>query len=125
MNVRIPQLPDLGKAIELYYARTELSTEDIKCLFGINSSARVARMKKLARELMVEQDIPYWNAYNVNTKAAYQAWGLNIKDLEQRYAKLKKLGLSNKPKIYIGGKRPDAKAASAQKENSPAAGKAV
>jgi len=29
----------------------------------------------------------------VNTKSAYKAWGIDINDLEKRYAKLKKLGM--------------------------------
>lgn len=98
MEVRIPQLTDIGKAIELYYARIELSNQDIKDLFGITSSTRIVRLKNLAKERMIKENVPYWNALHVNTKTAYQAWGLDIKDLESRYAKLQKLGLLNNPK---------------------------
>lgn len=97
MNVRIPQITDIGKAIELYYARIELSNEDIKALFGAISTGRILRLKNLAKERMLEEDVPYWNALHVNTKTAYEAWGLDIKDLEIRYAKLRKLGMLNNP----------------------------
>lgn len=42
---------------------------------------------------MNENDVPQWNALRVNTKTAYEAWGLNIDDLERRYRKLQKLSL--------------------------------
>lgn len=89
MNVRIPQITDLGAAIQLYYERLELSNADIELLFGSHSSTTIAGLKSMAREKMRENNIPCWNAQRVNTEAAYSAWGLSIDDLERRYMKLK------------------------------------
>ena len=38
---------------------------------------------------MVDRNITVWNAQRVNTEIAYEAWGLNIADLERRLKKLK------------------------------------
>lgn len=92
--VRIPQITDLKKAIEIYYKWIEIGNQQIMNLFGKMSRARLVRLKKLAQAKMIEGDIPCWNANCVNTKAAYAAWGLDINDLEDRYKKLKKLNLA-------------------------------
>ena len=40
---------------------------------------------------MAEENIMARDSYSVNTEAAYRAWGLDIKDLENRYSKLQAL----------------------------------
>lgn len=89
IKVRIPQVTSLFIAIKLYYERIELSNADIRSLFGNLSSCTVAKLKDMARQKMIENNVPIWNAQRVNTEAAYEAWGLNIDDLERRYEKLK------------------------------------
>ena len=90
-NVRIPPITSLKTAIELYYSMTELGNSDIKRLFGNHSSATITRLKNKAKQKMIEQGTPVWNAQRVNTKVSYEAWGLDIKDLEFRYKKLQEL----------------------------------
>lgn len=90
-NVRIPPIASLKTAIELYYSRTELGNADIEQLFGKHSTATISRLKRKARQKMVELNTPVWNAGRVNTKAAFESWGLNISDIEKRYKKLKEL----------------------------------
>lgn len=91
INVRIPQVISLAIAIRLYYERIELSNADIEMLFGKHSSSTIAKLKKMAQDKMIEKNIMSLNALCVNTAAAYEAWGLNINDLEYRYEKLKQL----------------------------------
>lgn len=91
INVRIPQVTSIELAIRLYYERTELSNSEIKALFGTRNTT-VCKLKRKARELMIERDTPVWNAQRVNTEVAYEAWGLDIKNLEHRLKKLKSLG---------------------------------
>ena len=91
IRVRIPQIIDLGNAIKLYYMRIELSNADIETLFGKHSRNTVAKLKKMAQNKMVEKNIMSLNALHVNTAAAYEAWGLDINDLEHRFQKLKQL----------------------------------
>lgn len=90
-NVRIPPITSLKTAIELYYSRTELGNSDIEELFGKHSTATVSRLKRKARQKMVELNVPTWNGNRVNTTAAFEAWGLDVKDLERRYKKLQEL----------------------------------
>lgn len=91
IRVRIPQVRSIEGAVRLYYERSELTNNDIKQLFDVHSSATIAKLKKLAREKMIEGNISAWNAQNVNTAAAYEAWGLSIDDLEAQFNKLKRL----------------------------------
>ena len=90
-TVRIPQISSIETALKLYYQKTELNNSEIRELFGEISNATIWRLKRLAKEKMVERDIPSWNAQCVNTTAAYVAWGLDIEDLEHRYKKLKEI----------------------------------
>ena len=89
--MRIPQVTGIETAIEIYYSTIEMKNADIRQLFGKISSSTIAKLKNVARAKMREKDVPTWNANYVNTAAAFEAWGLNIEDLERRAAKLSKL----------------------------------
>lgn len=65
----------------------------MKLLFGNRSSATISRLKKVAKQEMILNDIPTFNANKVNTAIAYKVWGIDVVDLEKRYEKLKKLSL--------------------------------
>ena len=88
-TVRVPQITSLETAIRLYYERIELTNSDIRELFGPLANSTVKRLKEKAELLMVGRNITVWNAQRVNTEIAYEAWGLNIADLERRLKKLK------------------------------------
>lgn len=90
IKIRIPQVTSIELAIRLYYERTELSNSEIKSLFAVGENT-VTKLKRKARELMNERETPVWNAQRVNTEVAYEAWGLDIKNLEHRLKKLKAL----------------------------------
>lgn len=93
MKVRIPQLVDIREAIRIYYTKRELRNADIKTLFGEIGTARLSKLKDLARDAMREQDVPTLDDMAVNTDCAFQAWGISITELEKNYAKLKRLGI--------------------------------
>lgn len=93
IRVRIPAVTDIGTAIRKYYEKTELANADIREIFGAHSSATISKLKGLARQRMVEQGTPSWNENCVNTRNAYESWGLNIEDLERRYKKLKEFSV--------------------------------
>ncbi len=93
----IPKLRSIGKAIQIYYENIELSNADIKELFkskqGKNlSSATISRLKAEVQKAAQERKIPIWDKGCVNTKLAFEVWGLDIGDLEKRWAKLQKFG---------------------------------
>ena len=92
-TVRIPQITSLETAVRLYYERIELSNADIRELFGKLAPATIKSLKNKALAIMTERNTPVWNAQRVNTEIAYEAWGLNITDLEHRLKKLKAMGV--------------------------------
>lgn len=89
--IKRPNVGNLDAAVRLYYEKFELSSDDIKQIFGAKSSSSVARLKKLAREAAVKAGRMPWDAHCVPTDVAYEAWGLEIADLEKRRAKLMKI----------------------------------
>lgn len=93
-NVRIPQITSLKTAIDIYYKHNELSSKEIVELFGNKCYTTIQKLKNKARAEAEAEGKPIFNAANVNTQAAYQAWGLDINDLETRYKKLKELDLN-------------------------------
>lgn len=86
------KLPDLHLALRFYWEKSELTTADIRQLFGVSNST-ATRMKKPVFEMMASSDPPIrtWTANAVNTKTAYEVWGLNIGEIETRLRKLKEL----------------------------------
>lgn len=84
--------PDIEKAVQTYWNKFELESADIKELFGASSSA-VAKLKNTARKLMAEKKVLPFSATAVVTEVAFEAWGLDIRAFEERYKKLKKMGL--------------------------------
>lgn len=82
---------DIGLAVRMYYEKIVLTTSDIKELFGNIGASTVTKYKNKAKQVMAEENVMPWNSSSVDTVCAYKAWGLDIADLEHRYAKLKKL----------------------------------
>ena len=67
--------------------------KEIVSLFGRLSSATVSRLKKITKDEMMKQNILSYGANKVNTRVAFDVWGLDVKDLESRMKKLKELNL--------------------------------
>lgn len=87
------QLTDIEYAVRLYNSKPEISSKEIKKLFGVKSDEVVARLKEQARKVMREKGAECWNPRSVDTECAYIAWHLNIDKLEKMCLKLKKLNL--------------------------------
>ena len=88
-RVRIPQVVSAKDALKLYYTKFELRNADIRALFGERlGTARIAKLKALARDEMRERNVPCLDDYAVNTDCAFTAWGINVDRLESSYAKL-------------------------------------
>lgn len=86
---------DIKTAIRMYYENVEIGNKDIQQLFAEKvGSTRMQSLKQIAKAKMREKGTLIWNANKVNTQDAFEAWGLDIFDLEHRYQKLKKLGLA-------------------------------
>ena len=53
----------------------------------------MAKLKRLAKARMLEEGTISWNALQVNTEAAWRAWGLDITKMEQGLRRLRQLKL--------------------------------
>lgn len=85
-------LPSIEKAVFLYYAKPELENIDIKELFGASDSS-VRRIKAPVLKAMAEQGIKSWAPYTINTRVAYEVWGINIPEYEERLKKLTQINM--------------------------------
>lgn len=89
-RVRTPA--DIAVAVRMYYEKISLGNAEIKELFGITSSSTVSRYKREVVEYFAKKDMsPYCRSSRLDTYRAYEAWGLDINDLEKRLKKLQKL----------------------------------
>lgn len=95
-KVRIPKVASVEAAVRVFYENTELTNANIVELFGSISPKRICKLKEIARKKSEEKETPVWSAVRVNTEDAFEAWGLDIKKLEARYTRLRKMGLDKK-----------------------------
>lgn len=86
--------PDVDTALRLYYSRPELSSKEIKELFGGASDSLVTKKKNVAKSLMKQRNIHTAIPANVNTKVAFEAWHIDIKAYETCYKKSRELGFA-------------------------------
>lgn len=89
----IPSIISIENALKIYYENAEIGNKEIKLLFGKRSSATISRLKNLVKIEMIKREIPTFNVYRVNTAIAYDVWGIDINDLENRMKKIKELSL--------------------------------
>ena len=82
--------PDIETAVRFYYEKPELTTKDIKELFGVCDS-KACVMKKKVKEEMIKSDVKSWLPYSINTRVAYKLWGIDIEDFESRLKKIRRL----------------------------------
>ena len=91
--MNIPQITSIDNALKIYYSYSEIGNKEIASLFGRLSSATTAKLKKLVKEEMMNRDKFSYGFNKVNTTVAYDVWGIDVSDLEQRRKKLKALEL--------------------------------
>lgn len=82
--------PDIEKAVLLYYSKLEIGTSDICKLFDCSRGTGL-KIKNKVRAEMAKMDKQPFLPHHVSTKIAFQVWGLDIKDLEARLKKLRRL----------------------------------
>lgn len=93
-RVRVPAVGGLESAVRIFYENTELRTATIKELFPGVSQTKITKLKLLARAKMAEEGVETFDSTAVNTSCAYASWGLDIKDLEHRLHKVRRLSLT-------------------------------
>lgn len=91
--MRVPMIKSIETAVSVFYRYPQLGNKQIRELFGNIGDARCVALKRLAFDLMNERGIMCYNDVVVNTDVAYDAWGINIADLERRMKKMNQLGV--------------------------------
>ena len=80
--------------MKVYYENAEIGNKEINYLFGNRSSATISRLKRLVKVEMIKQNVPTFNACKINTAIAFNVWGIDINDLENRRKKIQELSLN-------------------------------
>lgn len=88
-----PQITNIDTALAIYYKYPEMCNKHILALFGNHSTATINSLKQRVKAEMIARGVHSHSAYSVNTKIAFEVWGIDVIDLEKRRTKLKKLGL--------------------------------
>lgn len=86
------RFPNIETAVRLYYEKPEITNADIKKLFGTGETQTI-KIKRAVKEEMAKQGVKSWLPHSVNTRIAYQVWGIDIDDFEKRLRKLRALAL--------------------------------
>ncbi|MDR0249541.1 MAG: hypothetical protein LBI44_07830 [Oscillospiraceae bacterium] len=90
----VPQISNIENAVRVYYLYPEIGNKEIAEIFGDrHSSCKIAALKQMVREEMINRNVRSFGIHTVNTGIAYEVWGLNIDDLEKRMEKLRKYGM--------------------------------
>lgn len=82
--------PDVATAVRLYYEKSELTNADIAELFS-TAETQTIKIKKMAKTEMAKRGVKSWLPYSVNTKIAFEVWGIDIDEYEKRLKKLRSL----------------------------------
>ena len=93
MKLNIPPITSIDNALTIYYNHTEIGNKEISTLFGKISSATLAKLKRAVKIEMCDRETHSYGMYKINTKIAFDVWGLDVVDLEKRRNKLKALEL--------------------------------
>lgn len=88
MSSRI-MVQNIETALEIYYTYPEIGTPEIMQLFCCSRST-AARLKDVARAEQQKQEKLTFSPLNVNTKCAFEAWRIDVADLEKRVIKLRR-----------------------------------
>ena len=90
----IPKLTSIDNALKIYYNNAEIGNKEIKDLFGKLSTSTVSRLKKAVKDKMNDAGIYSYGMYKINTRIAFDVWGIDALDLEKRWKKLSELKLA-------------------------------
>lgn len=84
-------------AVRYYYEKISLGNADIKEIFNVTADCTATKKKREVIKYFAEQEInPVHSLTNrLDTWRAYEAWGLDITELEKRFKKLKQLGFTS------------------------------
>ena len=81
-------------AVRYYYEKISLENKDIKAIFGVTADTTAIRKKREVIAYFAPQGINPIHSFTnrLNTWRAFEAWGLDINELEKRLKKLRQYG---------------------------------
>lgn len=83
-------LADINTVMDIWLNKPVLTNQDIMRLFNCKIGSAM-KLKKEAQSLMTEQGETCYSSCTVNTRTAFKAWKIDIKDIERRYLRKQKL----------------------------------
>ncbi|MGN0148790.1 MAG: hypothetical protein ACI4C7_00895 [Clostridia bacterium] len=92
--MKVKRITSIDTALRIYYTYPEIGNKEMRELFGNTSNDTISRYKKAVREEQDKRKVRTSQMNTINTEVAYDVWGIDVKDLERRRDKLKRLGLS-------------------------------
>lgn len=79
-------------AVRMYYEKISLTNADIKTLFGVTSNRTIAKYKNEVVNYFAKTDVdPVHYNRTLDTWRAFEAWGIDIAELEKRLSKIRRL----------------------------------
>lgn len=91
--MKIKPITSIDTALRIYYSCPEIGNSEMRELFGSIGNSTAAKYKEAVKQEQVNQNVKTMQYHTVNTRVAYEVWGIDVKDLEERRRKLKRLGL--------------------------------
>lgn len=84
--------PDLKTALEMYYTKPEISNGEIQQLFDVGKSTAI-KMKRKVKKKMAEKNVRCFLPNHINTRLAFEVWGIDVKMYEENLKHLQRLKL--------------------------------
>lgn len=84
--------PDIKLALKMYHTMTEIGTSEIEKLFDVKET-KATNMKKEVKEVMAKKGVKSWIPHSINTKIAFEHWGIDIEEMKKNFKELKRLGI--------------------------------
>ena len=81
------QIVNTETALWIYLNYPEMSTTQIKQLFGVSDSC-ARRYKSRVKDSPEYEGVKTLSASTINTRVAYQIWGIDVAVLERNWKKL-------------------------------------
>lgn len=83
---------NVSVALKIYYSTYYIGNSEIKAIFGVGDNTAI-RLKKQVQAAEIERNIVQAVPFKVNTKLAFEVWGIDVQELEHNRKKLQDLGL--------------------------------
>lgn len=92
--MKVKPIKGIDAALRIYYSYPEIGNAEIRELFGNLGSSTIAKYKDAVKQEQMERNVKTMCLNTINTRVAYEVWGIDVDDLEKRRKALKRLGLT-------------------------------